>query len=105
MTTGYLIGLGFTLLWCGAVLIYWRWRLNRQSREWAAQRERDMADYQDRFEAKRREWEEQDATAEAEHAAVIAEVNASIERANQFWIKRGLEPTPPPPPEPSESSP
>jgi hypothetical protein len=96
MTTGYFISLGFTILWCGALLLYWRWRLDRQSRAWKAQREREMAEDHARFEAQRARWDAEDAKARAEHAAVMAEAEAVFERANQFWIKRGMEPTKPP---------
>lgn len=93
--TNYLITLGFWLACGAAFLLYWRLRLNREERESRERHEREMVEMRAR-------WDAEDATAQAERRTRLAEIEASYARLDEFWIKRGMEPTPREPPEPTE---
>lgn len=107
--TGYLINLAFWVVCMGLVALYWYRRIDRQSREWNAQREREMAELYARWDARRAGWDAQDAAQRAaddarraEQEAAFAAIDARIAKADEFWIKRGFGPTPEPKEEPEE---
>ena len=73
--TGYLISLAFTLIACAVFVWYWIRRFDREARERMARRDAAAAAEAERFEVRRREWDESQARADAEYKGGIASID------------------------------